>query len=85
MHEFSIFDGGKSAILTVEKVEKKDVSSLTSKHPDGFDTLSTGFRKIDLGTGQTKFEWLPLDHGVKVDESFFLRAVDGDGGDWDFL
>jgi hypothetical protein len=85
MHEFSIVDGGKSAILTVEKVQQQDVSSLTSKHPDGFDTLSTGFREIDLGTGRTKFDWLPLDHGVTVDESFFLRGVDDDGVAWDFL
>ena len=83
MHEFSIFDGGKSAILTVEKVEKKDVSSLTSKHPDGFDTLSTGFRKIDLGTGQTKFEWFALDHGVTVNETFINETFVHD--DWDYL
>jgi len=84
MHEFSVVDGGKSAIITMEKVQQKDVSSLTSKYPDGLRTLITGFQEIDLGTGRMKFEWLPTDHGVTVDESFFLQGLDDDSVRWDF-
>jgi hypothetical protein len=85
IHEFTIVDGGKSAIMTTEKVQQRDVSSVTSKYHDGFNTLNKGFREIDLGTGRTKFEWAALDYGVTVDESFYLWDLNDAGGVWDYL
>src|SRR2546421_3303689 len=35
LHEFSIIDGGKSAILAMGKRKREKVSSVTSKYPDG--------------------------------------------------
>jgi hypothetical protein len=58
---------------------------VTSKSPGGFKTLNRGFREIDLGTGQTKFEWLALDYGVTVDEDFYLWDLDNTNGVWDYL
>jgi hypothetical protein len=85
IHEFTIVNGDKSAIMTMEKLQQRDVSSVTSKYPDGFKTLNKGFREIDLGTGQTKFEWAGLDYGVTVDESFYLWDLNNAGGVWDYL
>ena len=84
IHEFTVVDGGKSAIITTEKEEQHDVSSVTSKYPDGYNTLNKGFREIDLGTGRTNFEWAALDYGVMVNESFNLKDVD-EGRVWDYL
>ena len=83
IHEFSIIDGGKSAIIAMVKGQKEDVSSVTSKYPDGVNVRNPGFREIDLATGRTKFKWYGLDHGVTVDESFSTSGVNQ--LEWDFL
>ena len=83
LHEFSIIDGGKSAIMTMGKTQKENISSVTSKYPNGVNVGNTGFREIDLATGRTKFDWYSLDHGVTVDESFFMKGVGRP--EWDFL
>jgi len=73
-HEFTIIDGGKSAIMSIEKAQ--NVSSVTSKDPDGFRIMNQGFREIDLATGRTKFEWFAFDHGVTVNDSFNPNPLD---------
>ena len=86
IHEFTIIDNGKSALLSITKVQVEDVSSVTLKHPNGFKVANKGFREMDLHTGRTNFEWFPLDHGVSVNESFNMLELNEPGRSyWDFL
>jgi hypothetical protein len=86
IHEFTIIDNGKSALLTITKVQVEDVSSVTLKHPNGFNVTNKGFREIDLHTGRINFEWFSLDHGVSLNESFNMLELNEPGhSSWDFL
>ena len=85
LHEFTVVDDGKSAIMTTIKFQQENVSSVTPEYPQGFMAGNKGFREIDLGTGRTKFEWAALDNGVTVDESFNLMELNQGGSFWDFL
>jgi len=86
IHEFTVVDDGKSAIMTHEKEQPQNVSSMTSKYPDGYKARNKGFREINLSTGRTVFEWYALDHGVTIEESFNLVELNEDGrSSWDYL
>jgi len=81
VHEFSLLDEGKSAIMLVNHyVQAHD---LTQGRP-GWDgqIVGNGFREIDLRTRESLFDWRSLGPVSPVESTF---AAPEEGGTWDYL
>ena len=65
MHEFSVIENGKSALLIV--TQWRNVSGGLFNKADNPATnvtylLDSGFQEVDIETGRMKFEWWAFDH-----------------------
>ena len=58
MHEFRIINDGRSALVIVGIISKRPVGLVTS----------SGFREVDIATGETLFDWMSLRH-INISES----------------
>lgn len=93
VHEFSVIDGGSSAITTIFQPTQYDLSDYglaqPSDEPWGW-VVQGIFQEIDIPTGNVLFEWRSLDHTTPA-QSYNLRARSGAGNGstvstiWDYL
>ena len=70
MHEFRIINDGRSALLIVGIMEAQNTSKPHSKRPVG-RVISSGFREVDIATGETLFNWMSLQH-INLSESMVV-------------
>lgn len=68
MHELNVIDDGRSALHFMDRSEYMEVSELGIDGVKQGWILDTGFREMDVKTGETKFEWWASKH-VGVSES----------------
>ena len=70
MHEFRIINDGRSALLIVGIMEAQNTSKPHSMRPVGL-VISSGFREVDIATGETLFNWMSLQH-INLSESMVV-------------
>ena len=88
-HEFSVINGGKTALITIFQPTPYDLSSyglpVSGIQPWGWvgDRI---FQEIEIETGKVLFEWRALDH-IMLEQSYYDRGSSGhDPSDpWDFV
>lgn len=93
VHEFTVIDGGSSAITTIFEPTQYDLSSYgliqPANQPWGW-VLQGVFQEIDIATGEVQFEWRSLEHTTPA-QSYNDRASAGAGNGstvstvWDYL
>ena len=74
LHEFTIVEDGKSALIVTYKNEWRDISPLGLKNLTGW-VGDSRIQEIDLITGDIKFEWRTFDH-IPLTESYDLLHVE---------
>lgn len=73
IHEFNLVNG-KTSLAAFAKTEKVRISPLGLPWETGWIRQS-GFREIDIHTGNIRFEWRPSDH-VSLTESLIEPPKD---------
>jgi hypothetical protein len=61
VHEFTVINGGKSALNTIYQPSRFDLSSFGLQQPYGW-VVEGIFQEIDVESGEILFEWRSLDH-----------------------
>jgi hypothetical protein len=84
-HEYNVLPNGKTLLLSTIWTQKIDASDLGQKERD---IWNTGFREIDMETGDVTFEWVPTDGHVSLNESCDVVGMDPEynpGKPWDWF
>lgn len=68
MHEFNLVDGRTSLSIFTKREEANNISSLMPPLQKGW-IMQTGFREIDIDSGNVVMEWQTKDH-ISLTESF---------------
>lgn len=68
MHELNLVENGTQAIHIVHDAIEADISVLEQNQPSAW-ILDSGFRELDLMTGEILFEWWASKSGVSLAES----------------
>ena len=93
VHEFTVINGGSTAITTVFQPTQYDLASYglvqPADQPWGW-VVEGIFQEIDIATGKVLFEWRSLDHTTPA-QSYNDRSSAGAGNGsslstiWDYL
>ncbi|KAK5166710.1 uncharacterized protein LTR77_008254 [Saxophila tyrrhenica] len=84
-HEYNVLPDGKTLLLSTIWTMKTDASDLGESERD---VWNTGFREIDMNTGEVLFEWIPTEGHVKLSESCDVVGMDpkyNPGKPWDWF
>lgn len=84
-HEFNFMPDGRSVLLTTLKGLDTDASMIGQKTRK---VMNTGFQEIELNTGDLRFDWDPISHGILLNESCDTTGMANhgkDSGSWDFF
>jgi len=93
VHEFTLLDGGKTALITIFQPAQYDLSSYGLEQPYGW-VIEGIFQEIDVQSGKVLFEWRSLDHvesspAMTYNPYNSTTGNDGDGSSvstiWDYL
>ena len=68
MHELNVLDNGRTALHLMDRSVRVDVAELDLDGMKEGWILDTGFRELNVATGETEFEWWASEH-VSVSES----------------
>lgn len=82
MHEFYTLDSGRHAVYILDKVVQRFDRDLRPDSTYNGSLLTTGFKEVDLVTGETLFEWFANDH-VDVEESLVAPPEKKKAQMWD--
>lgn len=61
VHEFTVINGGKTALITIYQPSRYDLFSFGLLQPYGW-VVEGVFQEIDVESGEVLFEWRSLDH-----------------------
>jgi Arylsulfotransferase (ASST) len=67
LHDFHLYDGSHTALMTVFRTIHCDLSSMNG--PKDAAVTDTSFQELDVKTGLVRREWTAVDH-VPLDESY---------------
>lgn len=72
-HEYNVLPSGKTLLLSTIWTMKIDASDLGQGERE---IWNTGFREVDMATGETLFEWVPTDGHISLKESCDVVGMD---------
>lgn len=77
MHEFYLTNDGRSAIYIIHTAVDVDVQNMERNFSYAGVLISSGFREIDLASGDVVFEWYASNHTDPWESSTRLPAIHG--------
>lgn len=84
IHEFTVLEGGHTALACAYRTEKLDLADIGLPGQEGF-ILTGAFEEIDVATGEVLFDWRASDHVPLSHSDFYVPTEPPEEPGWDYL